>query len=116
MLRFGSVGACHLSKLTFLALGQNQIDDISPLSKLTNLTDLKLQGTQISDISALSSLTNLSFLNLDNNQISDIQPLVANSGLSKGNTVTLRGNPLSPTSVNTYIPQLEQRGVIVVVE
>jgi len=58
----------------------------------------------------------LTELHLQGNQISDIQPLVANSGLSEGDTVALKGNPLSSTSLDVYIPQLEQRGVIVSVE
>ena len=45
------------------------------------------------------------------NNISDISPLVENSGLSMGDTIDLRGNPLSTESVNVYIPQLEARGV-----
>jgi len=46
---------------------------------------------------------------------------VANSGLTiavkekpeMGDIVDLSNNPLSTTSVNVYIPQLEARGVIV---
>jgi len=37
--------------------------------------------------------------------------LVANSGLSDGDVVHLSNNPLSDTSLNEYIPQLEERGV-----
>jgi hypothetical protein len=36
---------------------------------------------------------------------------VANSELSEGDSVDLRDNPLSTTSVNVYIPELEERGV-----
>jgi len=38
---------------------------------------------------------------------------VDNEGLSEGDQVYLNGNPLSSASINTYIPQLEARGVIV---
>jgi hypothetical protein len=38
---------------------------------------------------------------------------VDNDGLSEEDEVHLTGNPLSTDSVNTYIPQLEERGVIV---
>ena len=44
------------------------------------------------------------------NQISDIEALVNNPGLADGDWVWLGNNPLSETSVNTYIPQLEARG------
>ncbi len=78
---------------------------------LTNLTQLNLWFNQISDVSPLAFLTNLTQLNLLGNQISDISALVENSGLSDGDLVFLKDNPLSATSVNVYIPQLEQRGV-----
>jgi len=35
-------------------------------------------------------------------------------GLSVGGKVYLSGNPLSDTSINTYIPQLEARGIEVI--
>ncbi len=37
-----------------------------------------------------------------------------NEGLSANDEVYLSGNPLSPDSVNIYIPELEARGVTVV--
>jgi hypothetical protein len=70
-----------------------------------------LEANQISDISPLSNLTNLGMLRLDGNQISDLKPLVDNAGLSKGDMVYLKRNPLNATSVKLYIPQLEERGV-----
>ena len=78
-----------------------------------NLTLLYLYDNQISDISPLAGLTNLTYLALYNNQISDISPLVANAGMNTGDKVDLRNNPLSSQSVNTYIPQLEARGVTI---
>ena len=102
-----------LTNLTDLDLTINQISNISPLSGLTNLTDLGLSYNQISNISALSGLTSLNVLRLIANQISDISPLVANSGLEGGDEVYLVGNPLNAESVNTHIPELEGRGVIV---
>jgi Leucine-rich repeat (LRR) protein len=103
----------NLTSLTELDLYHNQISDISPLANLTSLTSLSLSDNQISDISPLASLTSLIELNLESNNISDIKPLVDNLGLREGDWVVLRFNPLSHTSLNTYIPQLEARGVIV---
>ena len=68
-------GIQHGVDVTALLLHNNQIIDISPLSRLTNLTTLGLTGNQIIDISALSNLTNLTWLGLDVNQIVDISPL-----------------------------------------
>jgi hypothetical protein len=52
-------------------------------------------------------------LGLMQNPISDISPLVDNLGLGEGDTVILVNNPLSEESINTYIPELEARGVTV---
>ena len=79
----------------------------------TNLEVLWLYENNISDISPLEGLTKLWWLDLSYNNISDISPFVENSGLSDYEFVYLTGNPLSTKSVNTYIPQLEARGVIV---
>ncbi len=67
----------------------------------------------LNDISFLSNLLSLSFINLRINDISDIKTLVTNSGLNNGDIVNLTYNPLSDTSKNIYIPQLEARGVTV---
>ena len=126
-------GLEHCTDLTELYLGRNQIDDISPLADLTGLTRLSLHHNQISDISPLANLTSLTYLSsgwnqiedisplanltsltwlyLRSNNITDVGPLVENEGLSEGDEVALNGNPLSDTSINTYIPQLEARGV-----
>ena len=101
------------TNLTTLDLRNTLISDISALAGLTNLTQLYLNDTSISDISALAGLTNLTDLNLWDTLISDISPLVANTGLGSGDTVNLRGNRLSSLSVDTYIPTLQSRGVIV---
>jgi hypothetical protein len=103
----------NLTSLTELVLWDNQISDVSPLANLTSLTYLDLDENQISDISPLANLTSLIILYLQSNQISDIEPLVNNPGLSEEDGVYLGANPLSDTSINTYIPQLEARGVTV---
>jgi len=102
-----------LASLRELSLVSNEIVDITPLAGLTNLAELALQGNQIADITPLAGLTNLKWLFLGSNRITDIQPLVANPGLSAGDHVDLGDNPLSNLSINTYIPQLQERGVII---
>jgi len=103
----------NLTSLTRLDLGYNQISDISPLLNLTSLTHLSLGYNQISDISALANLTSLTELDLELNNISHIKALVDNPGLGDGDHVVLRFNPLSDASLDTYVPQLEARGVFV---
>jgi len=100
-----------LTNLTWLHLGMNQVSDISPLARLANLEWLYLQENDISDLLTVTGLANLREIHLSDNNISDISPLVENSGLSKGDTVNLMNNPLGTTSVNVYIPQLEEKRV-----
>ena len=100
-----------LTDLTILGLGHNNITDISPLARLTDLTELGLHNNSISNISPLERLTKLRQLYLHNNSISDISPLVANTGLRSGDTLNVRGNPLSDRSFSTHIPTLQSRGV-----
>lgn len=102
-----------LTSLTNLSLFFNRISDVSPLSGLTALTHLYLIFNNIEDISPLSSLTSLHILNLAVNEVSDISPLVENPGINEGDYVDLGENPLSETSINIYIPELESRGVTV---
>ena len=102
-----------LTGLTFAYLAGNQVNDLSSLSSLISLTRLIIPDNQIRDLSPLSFLTGLNELSLYNNQISDIEPLVNNPGLGQGDHIYLTDNPLSTTSVDTYIPELEVRGVSV---
>ena len=94
-----------------MRLGGNQIVDVSPLASLTRLEHLELGGNEIVDVSPLTSLPTLRWLNLSGNKIQDIGPLVANPGLGKGDTIRLRGNPLSDQALNEQIPALKARGV-----
>lgn len=119
-----------LTKLKGLTININQISNITPLSDLTALDRLWLCGNKISDVSALQGLTNLSDLALGNNTINDVTVLshllnlrvlaIENNSvidissflhLSKLQELRLWNNPLSSDSLNTYILQLEARGV-----
>ena len=74
------------------------------------VTSLDASMRMITDLTGLEYCVNLTTLNLGANQISDISPLVENSRLSDGDTIDLRGNPLSTTSLNVYTPKLEEKG------
>ena len=102
-----------LIQLRELDLGVSAISDLSPLVGLTRLGYLNLEDNSISDISPVAGLPQLSALNLQNNSISDISPIVENRRISAGHEVYLKGNPLSTLSINTHIPTLQSRGVIV---
>ena len=89
----------------------NAVKDLSPLAGLTRLTWLHLPNNSILDISAVANLPHLTWLHLSNNNISDLSPLVANTGLGEGDTVYVRGNPLSYSSIHTHIPILQEKGI-----
>jgi len=100
-----------LTNLVELQLDRNQIFDLSPLVGLLKMGALDLHDNQISDISPLEGMTGFYYLDLSNSQIRDIYPLTENSGIDDGDDVDLRGNPLSSTSCDMYIPVLEGRGL-----
>ena len=102
-----------LTSLSELYLYNNSISDISALAGLWRLSELHLSYNSISDISALAGLTRLDELDLSNNMISDLSPLIVNTGLSSEEIsyVSVAGNPLSETSINTYLPTLRGRGI-----
>ena len=102
-----------LTNLTSLDLRDNSVSDISSIAKLTKLTWLNLKGNSVSDLSAITRLTELAWLNLRDNSVSDMSPLAVNTGLGNGDTVSVKGNPLSDQSINTHIASLQNRGVTV---
>lgn len=78
---------CQLYALNNLSLMDNELTDITPLSRLGGLDILNLSGNRIRDLSALSGLTDLRTLYLDGNPIEDFSPL---NGLDNLNTLSLR--------------------------
>jgi len=92
----------------------NNVTDISAIASLPNLTGCGFSNNQISDISSISTgMEKFKYIYIPGNQISDIKALVDNGNVGDGDTVYLQDNPLSDISKNTYIPQLEARGVTV---
>jgi len=73
-----------------LSLNDNQISDVSMLSRLTNLETLDLRNNYISDISGLSGLTGLEYLGLLNNPLNSAAyyiylPLISSSNTDLNN-------------------------------
>jgi hypothetical protein len=101
----------ELHRLASIQFVGNNISVLAPLSGLTTLEALVLRANPLGDISPIANLTNIHWLDLTQDGLSDISPLLTNSGLAAGDTLWLGYNPLSHQSLNTYIPQLESRGV-----
>ena len=64
-----------LTKLQFLALNNNQIDDISVMAGFADLQTLLLNQNPVSDLSPLSGLTNLAYIQISDTGVSDLSPL-----------------------------------------
>ena len=106
-LQFGELAALEELELHGIE-GDNP--DLSALSDLLQLRVLSLGESGISDLSALMGLPRLTHLYLYTNQISDVSPLLSVRSLEY---LSLVRNPLSGSSVYTYIPVLQKRGVTV---
>lgn len=103
----------NLTMLTEIGLARNGIADVSALRDLREVQHLHLSGNEIVDIAALEFLTELEELDLSYNRITDISPLAANDGLGDGDSIDLRGNPISVESAERAIPALVARGAAV---
>lgn len=102
-----------LAKLETLDLSGNGITDISRLGGLRNLRALDLSDNEIVAIQPIANMTLLTTLQLQNNLIEDARPLLSNTGLRLGDTVNLKGNPLSEDTLCNVIPALQSRMVTV---
>ncbi|MDD2586512.1 MAG: DUF3048 domain-containing protein [Syntrophomonadaceae bacterium] len=84
-------GIQHLSNITSLYLGGNQIEDLSPLSNLLHLRDLNINNNRIKKLTPLEQLTNINQLYLSYNQISNIESL---SNLLELKRISLNNNKI----------------------
>jgi len=85
-----------LYNLEELYLSSTDIEDISPLSELTNLMVLNLDRTRVSDVSALRNITNLRRLSLNNTYVCDISSLCALDNLEYINLSNTKVTNISP--------------------
>ncbi len=106
-------GIEHLTGLQRLDLRSNKLVDLTPLGALVQLRDLYLGNNQISDFAPLTRLVQLNAVGLENNQIEEFAALVENSGLRRGDTIDLRGNPLTENAILNALCALERRRVSV---
>ncbi len=104
----------ELDNLQTLDLSDNQIQDLAPLADFDQLWSLSLNSNEITDLSSLPPT--IPHVSVANNQIQDISCLVFGPWHSVLEAVDLTGNPLNDSSVDTYIPQLEDAGVWVIYE
>lgn len=82
----------------------NQIEDLTPISRLTQLTTLNLSNNLITDLTPLASLPELRTLNLQSNPVKDISPL---SGAAKLDKLLLYRNEVTDVSPLASIASLK---------
>ena len=78
--------------MTELNISDNEyIQDLIPVSRLTNLINLNIANTEITHLGPLYGMTNLENLNLDNTFIEDLSPL---SEMSNLKVLSLNNTPV----------------------
>ena len=102
-----------LTGLQQLYASYNRLSDITPLAGLVGLQRVGLPGNDIEDTAPFAGLTQLQWVDMDSNEIRDMQPFLNNPGMGSGDSVAVRGNPLSYRTIGTQIPVLQSRNVTV---
>jgi len=100
--------------MTKLSINANELDDLNPISVMIHLEILLAADNDISSLTPLKSLMSLRIVDLRNNRIEDLGPLLENPYLGAGAEIRLSGNPLSQDAVDSQVPELQSRGVKIV--
>ncbi|MBN8560868.1 MAG: leucine-rich repeat domain-containing protein [Leptolyngbya sp. UWPOB_LEPTO1] len=91
---------CHTN---YLVLINTQVQDLTPLARLSGLQTLVLINTQIQDLTLLAGLGGLQTLHLSGAQIQDLAPLAGLSGL--------QDLDLSDTQIQDFTPLAKLSGL-----
>ena len=95
-----------LTELKWSDLSDTQVSEVSPLAKLTKLKWLSLANTRVSDVTSLAKLTNLETLLLHDTQVSDVSALAKLTkleGLYLDNTQVSEVSPLAKLTKLEYL-------------
>jgi len=100
--------------MTNLDLSGNQyLQDLIPVSRLTNLVKLNIANTEITSLRPLSGMSNLEYINLENTFVDNLDPL---SGMSRLKEININNTPvaiLEPLASNSHLEMIlaENSGV-----
>ena len=101
-------GLEYATHLQWAGLGENEIQDLSPLAKLIGLDGLWIYVNPIADLSPLANLTNLKQLNLGICEILDIRPLANLTGLER---LWLHYNQIQDITPLAHLSRLTELGL-----
>ena len=85
------------------------VSDLAGLEPVAGRLYLFLGSNAIADVSPLAGHEKLAALDLSDNLVSDLGPLLASPG-TRGQWMTLTGNPLTEESLNAHVPALRDAG------
>ncbi len=97
----------RLTGLQQLWLNATQIRDLTPLVKLTSLQELALGEAPVRDLTPLATLTELKWLWLSDTQVSDLTPLAGLKSLEWLDLKNTQVNDLTPLAKLTSLQKLE---------
>ena len=83
--------------------GNPYLQDLIPVSRLTNLVNLNISNTEITSLMPLMGMMNLEFINLEHTFVENLQSL---SGMSRLKELNISNTPLSnlePLAANTRL-------------
>jgi len=86
----------RLTNLSSLSLARTAIEDISPLINLSELQEIDLSQTRISDISALQNILGLELLNIEGSRVEKLEAL---NGMARLKTIYADGSRVTLTEV-----------------
>lgn len=83
--------------------GNPYMQDLIPVSRLTNLVNLNIANTEITSLMPLTGMTNLEYINADHTFIENLQPLAGMSRLKEINVSNTPVSDLQPLDTDTHL-------------
>ena len=83
--------------------GSDYLQNLIPVSRLTNLVNLNISNTEINRLDPLYGMTNIENINLENTYVSDLAPLSTMSSLKVLNISNTPVDDLTPLASNNHL-------------
>ena len=100
----------ELSELRFLNCSDTKVSDINPIRNLNKIKELNISGTEISDISNLKYANVVQVFKADNTRISDISVVSFFKDLNNLSLANTSVNDINPLAVCTNLTTLNLSG------